>query len=495
MSPSPAPSRLVAAALAALALSLGLGCQASRTEPGRVTAEVPPPAVPAVPADDLHLRSFDQAWSRIAETYPHADFRGLDWEAVRDELRPRAAAAGDAAHLRPVLEEMLSRLGESHFQVIPGEAYERLEAVTEAAREAGRGDEVATEDEGASDQSPFGDLGMGVRVVGDEVLVTRVRPGGPADLGGVRLGWTLETVGDLPTAELTSAAREATADRGSEVAFRTQQALAAALQGRPGSSVALGFVDGDGEPMRLELERDRPDGEPFGFGNFPVMLVSFHSEVLPDTRVGYVRFNIFLTPVALPFTEAIADFAQRGLDGVVIDLRGNPGGLGGMVMGMAGHFVDEPGRSLGEMTMRSAALRFVANPRAPSQRFHGPVAVLIDELSASTSEVFAAGMKHAAGARVFGSTSAGMALPSIIESLPNGDRLQFATADLTDPEGRRIEGLGVEPDEQVPLERQTLLEGRDPVIDAAIAWIEKEGGSASQHPRRPASRSRERNEP
>ena len=125
----------------------------------------------------------------------------------------------------------------------------------------------------------------------------------------------------------------------------------------------------------------------------------------------------------MPFSKAMISFAEQDLDGVIIDLRGNPGGLGAMVMGMAGHFVSEPGQSLGEMKLRGTELRFVANPRAEFQRFHGPVTVLVDELSASTSEVFASGMKHAASARVLGTTSAGMALPSIIESLPNGDRM------------------------------------------------------------------------
>ena len=64
-----------------------------------------------------------------------------------------------------------------------------------------------------------------------------------------------------------------------------------------------------------------------------------------------------------------------------------------------------------------------------------------------------------------------MALPSVVEVLPNGDKLQFAIADLTAPDGTRIEGRGVIPDEAVPLRREDLLAGRDADVDAAVTWL------------------------
>jgi carboxyl-terminal processing protease len=86
--------------------------------------------------------------------------------------------------------------------------------------------------------------------------------------------------------------------------------------------------------------------------------------------------------------------------------------------------------------------------------------------------VFAAGLQAIGRARVFGQPSAGRALPSTFISLPNGDILQVATGRLADPNGRAIEGEGVAPDVVVPLDRAALATGRDPVIDAALRWIE-----------------------
>jgi carboxyl-terminal processing protease len=125
--------------------------------------------------------------------------------------------------------------------------------------------------------------------------------------------------------------------------------------------------------------------------------------------------------------------------------------------------------------MREATLNFVINPRP--EVFTGPVAVLVDGSSASTSEIFAEGLKDLGRARVFGERTAAAALPSVIERLPNGDGFQYATANYISEGGKPLEGIGVTPDVEVKLSRQALLAGRDPVVDAAIEWIQKQSKS------------------
>jgi carboxyl-terminal processing protease len=73
--------------------------------------------------------------------------------------------------------------------------------------------------------------------------------------------------------------------------------------------------------------------------------------------------------------------------------------------------------------------------------------------------------------RIFGSRTAGAALPSIIEKLPNGDSFQYAVANYISHGGQPLEGIGVIPDEEVRLTRPGLLEGHDAVLDAALDWI------------------------
>jgi carboxyl-terminal processing protease len=124
---------------------------------------------------------------------------------------------------------------------------------------------------------------------------------------------------------------------------------------------------------------------------------------------------------------------------------------------------------VGTVVQRDLTLKIVVQ-RRPSP-FERPVAVLVDGLSMSGSEVFAAALQETGRARIFGSRTAGAVLGSTIERLPNGDRFQYAFADYISMTGRRLEGHGVVPDVAVDLTRDALINGGDPVIDAAVEWI------------------------
>jgi len=110
--------------------------------------------------------------------------------------------------------------------------------------------------------------------------------------------------------------------------------------------------------------------------------------------------------------------------------------------------------------------------------YAGPVAILVDEMSASTTEFFAAGLQEVGRARIFGMRTSGQALPAQLTSLPNGDVLYHAVADFTTPKGVRMEKDGVAPDDATPLTRRDLLAGRDAQLEAALAWIARQPRAA-----------------
>lgn len=99
------------------------------------------------------------------------------------------------------------------------------------------------------------------------------------------------------------------------------------------------------------------------------------------------------------------------------------------------------------------------------------MAILTDEGSGSASELFAGGMQSVGRVRVFGDTTVGGVLPAVFDRLPNGDVLYHAIGDFTTATGVVLEGRGVIPDEVVPVTREDLLAGRDPVLEAAVRWI------------------------
>ena len=188
-----------------------------------------------------------------------------------------------------------------------------------------------------------------------------------------------------------------------------------------------------------------------------------------EDGIRVIKFNIWLNPEAVSnaFSEIMANADKA--KGFIIDLRGNPGGLGAMAMGAAGWFTSQRGLKLGTMAMRGNTLNFVVFPRPNATS--APLAILVDGCSASTSEIFAGGMQYLKRARIFGTRTAGAALPSTFTRLPNGDGFQYIVANYISIGGKPLEGLGVEPDETVKLTQQGLLAGKDEVMDRAVEWI------------------------
>ncbi len=454
--------------------------------------------------DPIHVETFDAVWKIISDTHYDPDALGEEWDDAYAELRPAAEAAESTAELREVINELLSRLGESHFVLLPREAVEGDVPSLDApdASEADR--DAAPPPEQPRTLRDRADVGLNVRVLDDEVIVTSIESGGAAADADVQVGWSIVDITPGPDREQREAdepdppADPAEAETRGPQRWTLQERIALLrdslpeseldrqvisfvqeqLGGPVGSRVTVTFRT-DESVRDVELTRRRPEGQTVQFGNLPPVTVHFHARNLhipdaPDLHVGLIDFNIWLLPVMRQFDEAIDDF--RSADGIILDLRGNPGGIGGMSMGIAGHFFDKPA-SLGTFRNRTAELEFRANPRfssptgEPVEPYDGPVAILIDRMTGSTSEIFAGGMQALGRARVFGETSMGAALPSTTTPLPNHDVLQHAIADFVSADGKRLEGRGVVPDEEITIGRDDLLAGQDPILEAAINWI------------------------
>ncbi len=392
----------------------------------------------------LNLDSFEKVWTTIRDKHWEKKPAGLDWDAIHAEFRPKIENAKSTDEVRGLLTEMLGRLHQTHFAILPTHVYQ------------------AIGDAEAGDGSP----GIDLRVLNGQVIVTEVDPGSSAEHAGVKPGWAIVNVKGK---DLTSGLHELTADPAIPELVLTR-AMLARLTGPVGGRTQVAFLDGEGKTVALELGLAEPRGPVSRFGNLPDTHVWFESKRLGDAE--YVHFNMFLDlpRVMESYGKAVTDCAKCA--GFVIDLRGNPGGIGGMAMGMAGYLVNKQGLRLGSMFTRDATLNFVINPRLGA--YTGPVAILVDAESASTSEIFAGGLKDLGRARVFGTRTAAAALPSVIERLPNGDGFQYAIANYISEGGKPLEGIGVQPDEEIKLSREALLAGHDAVLDAALEWIQKQ---------------------
>ena len=398
--------------------------------------------------------TFDAVWTIVRDSHFDPAFDRAQWDRASEELRPKAAGAKTAGELRGVLAQLLGRLGLSHFAVIPG-----------------------TPDTPNTHVDLTGQPGFDVRLIGRDLVVTTVDPEGGAAAVGVKPGWIVKRIGTTETSTVLAALGEATPPRVAQL--EAWRLAITRLRGPSDLPLDVSFVDASGTLVAKKIQRHAERGEPVTVGSLPTMFVRVDStlkETPRGAKAGVIGFNVWMTAVDREFQLAMDRF--RNADGIVIDLRGNPGGLAAMIMGLSGHFFGEPA-TLGVMTTKAPMpLKFNANPRlvsAAGERvlpYAGPVAILVDGLTGSASECFSGGMQSLGRARIFGQPSMGQALPALFDKLPNGDVLIHAWGDFVTGTGVRIEGRGVIPDEPVDLTRESLLSGRDLALDRALAWID-----------------------
>lgn len=415
--------------------------------PAPAPAPAPPPEV-IPPERAADVASFDHVWTTIRDRHFDPTFGGLDWNAIRTELRPKVLAARNREEARAILQDLIGRLKLTHFAIIP------MASESDAENKDGDDD--------------HGQVGIAIRPLAGDIVVTAVVPGSPAAKAGVKPGWIIDAIDGKKVAERLEAVRKGH-EGSSLLPFEEVGTVLGALGGKLDDTVDVTFTDGRGTSQKKKLGRVAPSGNTTRFGHMPPIEVDYESKrVGPKRTVAYVRLSVFFDPARiLPAWQK--DITALGdVRGLVLDLRGNPGGLGGMAMGMSGWLVRDVAM-LGTMKSRDGDLKFVVNPQATP--YSGPVAILVDEMSASTSEILAAGLQDLGRARVFGRRTPGAALPSQVEQLPNGDAFQYAVATYVSSGGRTLEANGVIPDETVALERTSLLAGKDAVLEAALRWI------------------------
>jgi carboxyl-terminal processing protease len=415
-----------------------------------LTADSMPAAL--TPAQrQLSLQSFEYVWTAIRDKHWQTKPGGLDWQTIHDEFKPKIEAADSMDEVRAVMSQMLARLHQTHFGIVPADLYSNVDA--------SGGGEATT--------------GIDVRVIGAQVLVTSVEGGSSAAAQGVRPGWEILKIAGADLAPVV-AEMNATYAGSTLRDLMLRRTMLARLDGGSSESIAVEFLDGANKRVVKTLVQASSKGDLVQFGYLSPMHVWITSSQIRGGRigggVGYVGFNAFLDPERLMNSFGEAVHSCQACDGFIVDLRGNPGGIGIMAMGMAGWFISQPDQKLGTLYLRDSTLKFVVNPRLTT--FSGPLAILVDGASASTSEIMAEGLKDLGRARIFGTHTAGAALPSLFEKLPDGDGFQYAIANYISEGGQPLEGLGVTPDVETPITREALLAGKDPALDAAVAWIE-----------------------
>jgi carboxyl-terminal processing protease len=254
--------------------------------------------------------------------------------------------------------------------------------------------------------------GVGLTLLRGEggLLVTRTQSG-PAKLAGVRPGDTILAVDGAGVATLSF-----------------DEALGR-IVGRTGSRVRL-RVRRHGHTLSFSLVRER------------FRRPSVHARLLPD-GVGILRIDRFSLRTAAHTRAAAARLESMGARGIVVDLRGNPGGLLSQAVGVASLFL-ENGATVASLSGAHRSDELLLARGGPASTL--PLCVLVDRASASAAEVVAAALHDHGRAVVIGEPTFGKSLVQEIDSMPSGAALKLTVASYRTPGGLDISAGGVRPD-------------------------------------------------
>jgi carboxyl-terminal processing protease len=323
---------------------------------------------------------------------------------------------GTAAGADPILTEVRQDLLQSYYRAVPANV---LNAPSISAM-------LAQLDDPYTDyldptqfrllrretSSTYSGIGASVLPASEGLAVTQTQAGGPAALAGIRPRDLIVAINGHPTAGMSLE-------------------LAAAR-----------IVGPVGETVRLTIRHDRWERE-LSIARRTIQAPSVQSRLLQDgtLRIGYLRLSAFRLGATPVLSRALARLARANAAGIVLDLRGNPGGVFAQAVGVASLFLDH---GVIVTLVGAHSGRHVYSARPGTTKL--PVVVLVDHGSASSAEIVAAALQDDRRALIVGENTYGKALVQSIRPLENGAALRLTTARYLTPSGTDISLRGVRPD-------------------------------------------------
>lgn len=378
------------------------------------------------------LDLFDELWTRIETTFPATDSQQLSWEAIKKRYRKRIATIPSASAMANLMNVMFAEMGISHMKLSID-------------------DSIAHE---TRTQSGTGYIGFDLHWINDHWYVQSLDPRSNAAQTGLANGDEILAINGR---ELHS--------QSSRFSMEELMGVKRKLFGKNREKVEVALLDAQENRKTVTVEYiPWPGIWSSPFGNMPTIPIRFANETIRNVKV--LRFSNWVMDINQQILQCLQE--AKDCSGLVIDLRGNTGGLGFMANGIAGRLSDKA-FSMGTMFLKKGNINFYVNPQA--NPYSGKIVVLIDQFSASTSEIFAIGLQESGRALIVGNTSMGAALPSKFVKLDNGFIFQQPIATLISSKGRSIEGNGVDPDYSIYKKKDDLIHGRDPVLCFALDWI------------------------
>lgn len=284
----------------------------------------------------------------------------------------------------------------------------------------------------------FSGVGLSVSQVEQGLRVDRVFPDSPARRAGIEAGELVVSV------------------EGNSIAGESSRVSTEKIKGPEGTEVTIGVRDpATGRGRELTIERAQID--------LPIVT----SEVVETggRKLGHVRMAGFTEGVHGPLREAVQKLQRRGVEGIVLDLRANGGGLLEEAVLSASVFLPE-----GEVVVRTESrtqgdsVYETVGDNLPAL----PIVVLIDRNTASAAEILTAALADNAGAGVVGTRSYGKGVFQQEVGLSNGGALKLTIGEYFTPAGVNLAGRGIEPEVRA---RDVPATPRDEALDRAVGVL------------------------
>jgi carboxyl-terminal processing protease len=352
-----------------------------------------------VPISEVYALSDTQqlvvdSWRLVNQGYWNPErLDDVRWRRQRQKALEKTIQSSEDAYI--AIEEMLGELGDPYTRLLRPKDYAAIKNST-SGNLSGVGLQL-----GPDDQQ-------------DQVVVISALDGSPAADAEIASGTYLLAVDGQPIADLGL------------------EGAANALRGEVGTQVVLTLQQGGNSPEELSLERRSVDLR-------PVRTRRLRTE---SHTLGYLRITQFTEGVPKQVLEALAELQDKGIEGLVLDLRNNSGGLVSSGLAVADDFLS--GGVIVETRNREGITDSIQ--AGTSTLFDGPMLTLVNGGTASASEILAGALQDSGRSTLLGNRTFGKGLIQTLTNLSDGSGLAVTVAGYVTPSGRDIQDAGIEPD-------------------------------------------------
>ncbi|ACK65641.1 carboxyl-terminal protease [Rippkaea orientalis PCC 8801] len=378
----------------------------------------------------------DEMWQIVNNEFVDRKFNRVDWLEKRQELLGQEYSSNKQAY--KAINKALKDLGDPYTRFLAPDDFATLTSQTS------------------------GELsGIGVRLILDkrtsQLFVVDTVKNSPAASAGIKRGDRVIRINDKPTALMT-----------------LEQAKQE-LEGEIGTQVSLQLSRKDKGVFQVDVTR----------AEIEIASVTYTLKEEDKVRIGYIKLDEFSSHAAEQMTQAINDLGKKQVSGYVLDLRGNPGGLLFASVDIARLWLKK-GEIVMTVDRRGGDRHFSANGTALTDL---PLVILVDQGSASASEILAGALKENKRATVVGTTTYGKGTVQSVHSLSDGSGLAVTIARYYPPSGTDINHKGINPDiyldlsmeQQLQLKNDPELLGTnaDPQYKRAVGVLKSNAASIS----------------